>query len=90
MKGRPERGPPFSVAASLAPEERARYRGVVASDRVELLEHGGSGRAARFGDDGRLMARASRWVGAPLDRQEGVVKSAFGIVGFDHDEAPRG
>jgi hypothetical protein len=36
------------------------------------------------------VSSAARRVGPSLYRQEGVVKAAFGIVGFDHHEASRG
>jgi hypothetical protein len=41
----------------------------------------------RLRNYGRLVPCTARGIGATLDRQEGVMKSAFGIIGFDHHEA---
>jgi hypothetical protein len=62
-------------------------RDVVARNRVELFEHGGSGRSARFRNYRRLVSGATGRIGAALNRQEGMMNSAFGVIGLDQYEA---
>src|SRR5688500_15945609 len=65
-----DRRPPISSGASPLPsKQRVRDRDVVARNRVELLEHSGSGRSACLGDDRGLMSGAARGIGATLNRQ---------------------
>ena len=80
----------FFVAPPLSSKQGARNGRVVPSDSVKLFEYGGSGSSARFSYDRGLVSGAARWIRASLHGQEGAVKAAFGVIGFDHDEASRG